>query len=370
MEKEKAFMTGRLVPLTIALLLSALAFSSARAGETMPHKTPVRDVEPTVADTMTLGKETVTINAGPGAINVSHDFYHFTGVQTMAGSIKLDPDAPTIDISKLPPLAYRINGRLSFGAVLNIIHGSSDKNEPLKEPTGKRDSILKLNNSDQGFGVDLGVFYELSTGTRLGVSYLSGVELQFNALPQANNLAPLPSSTLSAADIQTQSPALAIRVPQRVMMSGYHELDDHWTIMGNLGWQDWSSINRFGVGNNPDPDTQNMAAEHSYEDTWHVALGCQYKLNYDVLLTGSAAYDSSMVKDENQAADPAVGDSYRFSFGGQYNWKKILNLGLGYTFVWSGDFKIDQPQPNSNTNLSNEDNNSLHIMGANLTLQF
>jgi long-chain fatty acid transport protein len=155
------------------------------------------------------------------------------------------------------------------------------------------------------------------------------------------------------------------------MMSGYHELDDHWAIMGNLGWQDWSSINRYALDNNPETDSPNMAADQSYEDSWHVALGCQYKLNYDVLLSGSAAYDSSKIKDNNITANTTKGDAYRFSFGGQYNWKEILNLGLGYTFVWNTDRENDQPEPLHDANLtSEENNNSHHIMGANLTLKF
>jgi long-chain fatty acid transport protein len=114
-----------------------------------------------------------------------------------------------------------------------------------------------------------------------------------------------------------------------------------------------------------------MAATRNYEDSWHVALGCQYKLNYEVLLTGSAAYDSSMFKKESRTADAVIGDAYRFSFGGQYNWKKTLNLGLGYTFVWNTDRENDPSESLYDFNHSGEDkNNSLHIMGANLTLKF
>jgi long-chain fatty acid transport protein len=289
----------------------------------------------------------------------------------MTGSIKLDRDATMIDITRLPSLAYRLNDRLSFGAGLNVIYGQQEEKEAPRHPVFENDKILKLNTSEKGFGVDLGVFYELRTGTRLGVSYLSEVELQHNEISKTNNLAPLPVDGLSTADRQNQNPGLTLKMPQRVLMSGYHELNDRWAIMANLGWQDWSILNRFAMGTRLETDSENIRAVRSYEDTWHVALGCQYRLNYGMLLTGSAAYDSSLVKKENQAAETVIGDAYRFSFGGQYIWKEVLNLGLGYTFVWNTDHISNRSNSLLDVNLtSEENNNSLHIMGANLTLKF
>jgi hypothetical protein len=91
MEKEKTFMAGRYVLLS-TLLLPALALSSARAGEIKPHKTPALDVESSVAGTMTRGQDTTALVSGAENINVLHEFFYFAGMQTMTGSIKIDPD--------------------------------------------------------------------------------------------------------------------------------------------------------------------------------------------------------------------------------------------------------------------------------------
>jgi len=54
------------------------------------------------------------------------------------------------------------------------------------------------------------------------------------------------------------------------------------------------------------------------------------------------AYDSSMVDDADRTLDTPVGETWRFSVGGQHTVQKDLVLGLAYTLIWGGDLPIDQ----------------------------
>jgi long-chain fatty acid transport protein len=59
------------------------------------------------------------------------------------------------------------------------------------------------------------------------------------------------------------------------------------------------------------------------------------------LLTAGVAYDSSMMDDKDRTPDLPLGESWRFGLGTRYDWSKKLALGVGYTFLWSGDLDMD-----------------------------
>ena len=128
-------------------------------------------------------------------------------------------------------------------------------------------------------------------------------------------------------------------MPQALMLSAYHELDDRWAIMGNLGWQDWSEFGKVGVAVTSE-DTSSLTLDRN-KDTWNVAFGAQYRVAAPWLLTAGVAYDSSMVDDEDRTPDLPLGEAWRFGLGARYDWSKKLAFGLGYTLLWSGDLDMD-----------------------------
>ena len=63
-------------------------------------------------------------------------------------------------------------------------------------------------------------------------------------------------------------------MPQAVMLSDYHELNNRWAVVGNMGWQDWSEFGKVGVSLTSQ-DASSLTVDRNYKDTWHVAVGCQ-----------------------------------------------------------------------------------------------
>jgi long-chain fatty acid transport protein len=41
---------------------------------------------------------------------------------------------------------------------------------------------------------------------------------------------------------------LGVTVPQSVMLSAYHALNDKWAVMADVGWQQWSQFGNVQVG--------------------------------------------------------------------------------------------------------------------------
>ena len=203
------------------------------------------------------------------------------------------------------------------------------------------DGQLKYDDGNWGYGGNFGILVEPKTGTRFGLTYLTEVKLDFSATPEFSGLGPLLEASLRNRGLTTNNLDMSITVPQMVMFSAYHELNAKWAIMGNVGWQDWS---RFGevdiqiISSNP----RSLTVDNNYKDTWHVALGAQYRHSTTWAFTGGIAYDSSAVDDDKRTVTLPMGEAWRFALGAQYAFTPNLTMGAAYEFVWLGDMPVDQ----------------------------
>jgi long-chain fatty acid transport protein len=235
-----------------------------------------------------------------------------------------------------PALAYRVTNWLSLGVGVVALHGVLEEKAAVNNiDPNKADGKLKIEDSDWTYQVNLGVLVEPRKGTRFGLTYLSEGDLKFKDKPRFSNLGPGMKAALRASGLLDAKVKVEFTMPQALMFSGYHELNDRWAIMGNLGWQDWSEFGKVGVAVASE-NTSSLTINRNYKDTWHVAVGAQYRVADPWLLTAGVAYDSSMVDDKDRTPDLPLGEAWRFGLGARYDWSKKLALGVGYTFLWSG----------------------------------
>ncbi|MEJ0091146.1 MAG: outer membrane protein transport protein [Limisphaerales bacterium] len=92
---------------------------------------------------------------------------------------------------------------------------------------------------------------------------------------------------------------LGLTVPQSVMLGIYQELSAKWAVMADVGWQQWSQFGKADVSVGPGA-LGGITTQLNYQDTWHGAIGAEYRLSEDWLLTGGFAYDTSAVSDASR----------------------------------------------------------------------
>jgi len=240
-----------------------------------------------------------------------------------------------------PALAYQVTNWLSLGAGVVALYGVLDEKVAVNNiGPNQADGKLKIEDSDLTYQVNLGVLVEPRKDTRFGLTYLSEGDLKFKDEPNFSNLGPGMEAILRANGLLDAKIEIEFTMPQALMFSAYHELNDRWAIMGNLGWQDWSEFGKVGVVVASE-DTSSLTVDRNYKDTWHLAVGAQYRVADPWLLTAGVAYDSSMVDDKDRTPDLPLGENWRFGLGARYDWSQKLALGVGYTFLWSGDLDMD-----------------------------
>jgi long-chain fatty acid transport protein len=240
-----------------------------------------------------------------------------------------------------PAVAYRVTDWLSLGAGVVALYGVLDEKAAVNNiGPNQGDGKLKIEDSDWTYQVNLGVLVEPRKGTRFGLTYLSEGDLEFKDKPEFSNLGAALETLLRANGVYDAEIEVEFTMPRALMFSAYHELSDRLALMGNLGWQDWSQFGKVGVSVTSE-DTSDLTVDRNYKDTWHVALGAQYRVATPWLLTAGISYDSSMMDDEDRTPDLPLGESWRFGLGARYDWSENLAFGTGYTFLWSGDLDMD-----------------------------
>jgi len=182
-----------------------------------------------------------------------------------------------IGMTLTPAVSYRVNSWLSIGAGLNLMYGILDDQVAINNIGEARpDGQLKYDDQKWGYGANLGVLVEPKPGTRFGLTYLSEVKLDFGAVPEFSGLGPALELALRNSGLLTGSMDLGMTVPQMVMFSAYHEINRQWAVMGNVGWQNWSRFGKVDVQINSS-NPASLTVDSDYNDTWHVALGVQYR---------------------------------------------------------------------------------------------
>lgn len=234
-----------------------------------------------------------------------------------------------------PTIAYKINDQLSIGAGLAIIYTVFEQKMSVNN-LGQEDGKLKLDDTAHSTQVNLGLLYEPSDRTRFGIQYLSESDLELETHPKVKG-----TGLTSAALRQIRDVDLDMTMPQFVMLSGFHQINDKWAIMGNIGWQEWSEFGKVDIDVSTAESNKSITADRDYKDTWNFALGAQYQLNEKWRLNTGIAYDTEMVDEDDVTPDLPSGDSWRYGIGTTYDYSETVQISMGYEIVWYGDIDLD-----------------------------
>jgi len=244
-----------------------------------------------------------------------------------------------IGMSLLPTVSVKPTEWLSVGAGLNAMYGYFKSKVAVNNlDPGFGDGQMTLKDETWGFGANVGVMLQPVEGTRVGVTYLSPVDLDFKDNPSFSNLGPGLSGLLA----NPRQLNLGMTVPQSVMLSLHQQLNEQWSVMADVGWQNWHQFGKVDVSIETGSANPVRTVNANYQDTWHGALGAQFKANEKWAFTGGVAYDSSAVDSANRTVTLPMGQAWRFGLGAIYAVNEKINVGLAYEFLWSGNMSVDQ----------------------------
>ncbi len=240
-----------------------------------------------------------------------------------------------VGLSLLPAIAYKVTDKLSLGASMNAMYGVYMNQVAVNNIVGP-DGQLKLDTDTWGFGFNLGALYEFTPDTRVGITYNSPVSLDFEAPVQFSSLSPGLSTLLANRGLLNATLDVGIEIPQQVMGSIFHQIDDRWAVLGSVGWQQWSQFGQIQLGINDSTNPTSLTTNLDFKDTWHVAAGAQYRISEPWLLNFGVAYDSGYQSSSNVSPLLPSNAAWRFGVGGEHRVSKTLFWGVAVEYLHGG----------------------------------
>ncbi len=99
---------------------------------------------------------------------------------------------------------------------------------------GLADGKLEIDDTDVGYGFNLGILLSPSSSTRFGLTYRSDIDLEFRDVASLKNIGPVLQGLLNLSGLADKKVDIDMTIPQAVMLSCYHQLTDRYIFIGML----------------------------------------------------------------------------------------------------------------------------------------
>ncbi|EDK30610.1 outer membrane protein P1 precursor [Vibrionales bacterium SWAT-3] len=243
-----------------------------------------------------------------------------------------------------PSLSYKLNDQWSVGAGVQFSWGAFQ--QTTSGFTAKQDT-------DWAYGYNLGVMYTPTDKLKLGASYRSKLEHEFN-----NDVKGLGSVNSLSTDLA---------LPEIVDLSASYALNSQLDLLASIQFHRWSewdeTVLDFGV-----TDRDGIPIKRDWDDVWKFAVGADYQLNSDWRLKAGFSYETSPQDDPSmQWVDLPVGEQYRYSVGASTYWDDIL-IDVFYEYADLGSVDMNRNLADSQVNLLNGSfDGRIHFIGVSAT---
>lgn len=268
----------------------------------------------------------------------------------------VESELATININ--PIVSFKASDRLQLAAGIQAQYADAtlsnkvDYNVALFNATGGAqtapgtEGLAEVEGDDWAFGFNLGLLYQPTEATRVGVAYRSRIdhELEGDATFGADDSASAGvRDTLRAGGngiFNNGSGRADIELPAVLSAGIAHSLSDRWTLLGEVSWTEWSTFDELRVEFDDD-NTPDSVKKEDWDDTYMVAAGAEYRLDGRWTLRAGVGFDESPVPDDTRS--PRIPDSDRTwaSFGATFAPSDRFSVTGAYTRVELDDASID-----------------------------
>jgi long-chain fatty acid transport protein len=239
--------------------------------------------------------------------------------------------------------AYELNDWLSVGGGLTLLYGELELDAAVNLPMEGQVEIQDADDWSGGWNV--GFFLKPRPGTQVGLVYQSEIELDL-------------SGDIQTDRIGTFALDLEIPLVQWARLGFSQELCEGYTLLGSVGWEDWSSFDDLPLSIRQG----STKVETGWDDTFHFSLGLRHQWSERLMLQGGVSYDTSPVKkSRDRVAALPIDRQIRVAVGAQYAWSDTLNVGGALEYVNLGRGSI-----NNSTLKGDFDRNNTFLLAFNL----
>lgn len=236
-----------------------------------------------------------------------------------------------------PSIAYRLNDMVSLGFGINYAINEIEFRQATPYITGSGlGPEGKLVGDDTGWGYNLGAMFQLSSSTRIGLSYRSKIKFDLEGKQK------VPAIGINR-DIEAE-----LETPDNFSIAVSQKLSDRWEMLGDLTWTGWSSVKSLSPVLASNGQRATAPLRYNFENTWRVGLGAKYQYNDAWNLRFGVAHDQTPVPNaESRTMTVPDADRTWLSFGARWNLTKQASLDFGYAHIFFKDVRTNRAVKNT-----------------------
>jgi long-chain fatty acid transport protein len=229
-------------------------------------------------------------------------------------------DVSLIVIGLVPSVGYRLTDKLSVGLAVPVMYSDLELDIAVPNiisPTPGSEGKAEIDGDDVQVAASGSFHYAFNDRTELGGRVTSKFEFDYDGNVQTEFIGQVGVST-----------ELTLATIARLGLE--HAFTDRWTGYATVGWDNWSQMDEVLLSTS----SNGLELSRNWEDTYHYALGADYKLDKRWTLRAGMAYDTNPVQeDEDRTADMPMDRQIRVAFGADY----LRDNGsvISYSFVYA-----------------------------------
>ena len=205
------------------------------------------------------------------------------------------------------------------------------------------ESSARVKGSDNAWGWNAGVLWDIDANSRVGVQYRSAIKFHIAGdATFSNPAAPAAPPTLTGIVNSTLADTAItadVKIPPIVNLSYFRTLDSRWDIMADAQWTGWSTIQSLTFVRANGSVLQ--STPENFKDAWKFALGANYRYDTNWMFRGGLAYDKSPVQTAYRTPRLPDADHTWLTGGVQYKMNPQLALDFGAAYLWVKTPTID-----------------------------
>lgn len=267
---------------------------------------------------------------------------------------------------------------LSAAAANGIVPGSATFNA-IAGATPGLSSQAVIKGSDNAYGWNAGVLWDLSPQQRMGLSYRSAMRYHISGQARFTNptvavAGPL-GPTVGALSAGVNAVALSdtavrsdVKLPAIANLSWFGTVSSAWDLMADLQWTGWSSIQALTFTR--DDGSVLQSTPENFKDTYKLAVGFNHRPGGAWTWRGGLAYDQSPVRDAYRTARLPDADRVWLTAGAQYRPTADWRFDVGAAYLWVRSASIDANGGSAAGRLRGHYDNNTMILSMQATKAF
>lgn len=202
------------------------------------------------------------------------------------------------------------------------------------------DGEAEVTGDDWSWGYNLGMMWQATPQTRIGVAYRSKIKHKLEG--EAEFDTPANAALIAGILSLTDTDATAdITLPDSLSVGFNHDVNSKWTVNGDITWTNWSVLDELRI--EFDSGAADSVVTTNWRDSNRYSLGLTYAQNNQWTWRGGLAFDESANGDSADLT-PRVPDQDRtwLTLGFTYKPSNNLSLDFGYAHLFVKDAKVNK----------------------------